>query len=201
LFAEFINQAGALPPNEIRDFEERGEKALMKLAAKQADNQGEECEVRRFFALIQSALSAGRCHVSDRFNQSAPTVNPHFWGWRTIPMASMGDVPKDEEGNVEQMRKPQGQRIGWTHEDTLFLDGEAAYAVAQGYAREQGATIEISKHTLWKRVHEKGLLSETSTEKTEQGVKRKLAVRRRFGGPLTYVYSLSAYVFENDAVS
>ena len=201
LFAEFITEAGALSPHEIRYFEERGEKALMTLAARQADNQGEECEVRRFFALIQSALSAGRCHVSDRFNHGAPANNPHFWGWRSIPMPNLGDVPKDEDGNQEQMRKPQGQRIGWSDGDTLFLEGEAAYAVAQSYTREQGATIEISKHTLWKRVFEKGLLTETSTEKTEHGTKRRLAIKRRFGGPLTPVYSLSTYVFENDLIS
>jgi hypothetical protein len=58
--------------------------------------------------------------------------------------------------------------------------------------------LKISKHTLWKEVHEKGLISETSTE---QGAKRRLAIKRRFGGQLTSVCSFSSNVSEFDVVS
>ena len=188
LLAEFITQTGALPPTKAADFEDRGEKALRALMARQGDNQREECEVRRFFALLQSALSAGRCHVSDKFTQGKPEDKPHFWGWRAIPMPV-------EDGNPIEQYRPLGERIGWTDGKTLWLDGEAAYAKAQAYAREQGATIEVSKNTLWKRVHEKKLLTAV---RLEDGKVRYLTVKQRFGGPPIPVYSLSAEVFESE---
>ena len=158
--------------------------ALRALMVRQSDNQAEEDEVRRFFALLQSALSAGRCHVSDRHTQGAPEHLPHAWGWRAVP------VPSSEGGTVEQ-GGPQGQRIGWTDGQTLWLDGKAAFATVQAYAREQGGLFEIGKTTLWKRVHERGQLVRTS-KRTDGSIKPQ--VRERIGGALPWVYALSAEV-------
>ena len=187
LFVEFINETGAFPPSEVRDFEERAEKALRALMARQADNQGEEDEVKRFFSLLQSALSAGRCHVSDKFNQGPPAERPHFWGWRMVALPS-------EDGKTTEQGKPQGQRIGWTDGKFLLLDGEAAFAVAQVYAREQGATFEITKHTLWKRVHERGLLADTSKE----GERVKPQRQAWINGGKKWVYVFAVDVFESE---
>lgn len=187
LLFEFAMQSGAFPPAEASDFEERAEKALRALMARQSDNQAEEDEVKRCLCLLQSALSAGRCHVSDRHNQGAPAHLPHAWGWRSIAVTT-------EEGGTVEHNKPQGQRIGWTDGQTLWLDGEAAYATAQVYAREQGGLFEISKTTLWKRVHERGLLTANTLE---GGKLRKLAVKQRINGASIWVYALSVNVFEN----
>lgn len=188
LLLEFAAERGALSPTEVGDFLERAEMALRALMARQADNQAEEDEVRRFFALLQSALSAGRCHVADRLNQGPPANLPHAWGWRAIL------IPSEDGGTIEQCR-PQGQRIGWTDGQTLWLDGEAAFATVQGYAREQGGLFEIGKNTLWKRVHERGLLKANTLE---GGKLRKLSVRQRMNGVLTWVYALAVDVFENE---
>ena len=188
LLAEFATETGALSPGEAADFEEQAEKALRALMARQADNQAEEDEVRRFFALMQSALSAGRRHVSDRHNQGAPADLPHAWGWRAIQVQS-------EDSGIIEHTKPQGQRVGWTDGQTLWLDGEAAYATAQVYAREQGGLFEIGKVTLWKRIHERGLLTANTFE---AGKLRKLAVNQWINGRATPVYALSAQVFENE---
>ena len=113
-------------------------------------------------------------------------------------MPSVENTEGANNGQLEEHRRPQGRRIGWTDGDKLWLDGETAYAVTQAFAREQGATIEISKTTLWKRVHEKGLLTDVTMENNKI---RKLAVRLRFGGQLTPVYALSAYVFESEKLT
>jgi hypothetical protein len=187
LLFEFATQSGAFSPAEAGELEERAELALRDLMARQADNQTEENEVIRFFALLQSALSAGHCHVSDKHHQGAPKDLPHFWGWRSIP--------SPEAGSTMEQQKPQGKRIGWTDGQTLWLDGEATQATVQAYAREQGGLFEIGKNTLWKRVHEKGLLTATTFEK---GKLRKLAVKQRFGGPSIWVYALAANVFDSE---
>lgn len=186
LLAEFAAQAAALSPQEVADFEERAEKALLALMARQNDTQAEEDEVRRFFALLQSALSAGRCHVSDRFNQGAPGHLPHAWGWRSIAVQA-------ENGGAAEHTRPQGQRIGWTDGQTLWLDGEAAYATAQTYAREQGGLFEVGNRTLWKRIHERGLLVANTFE---SGRLRKLAVKQWINGRAMDVYALAVEVFE-----
>ena len=187
LLFEFATQTGAFPPAESAGLEERAEKALRALMARQCDNQAEENEVRRFISLLQSALSAGRCHVSDRHHQGAPAHLPHAWGWRSVPTGA-------EDGKPAEVGRPQGQRIGWTDGHTLWLDGEAAYATAQTYARDQGGLFEISKTTLWKRVHERGLLTANTFE---GGKLRKLAVKQRINGQAINVYAVSASIFEN----
>lgn len=191
LFLEFATHSGAFPPSEGLNFEERAETALRGLMARQGDNQAEEDEVRRFFALLQSALSAGRCHVSDRLNQGAPAHLPHAWGWRSIAV-------QQEDGSIVEQRKPQGQKIGWTDGKSLWLDGEAAYATAQVYAREQGGMFEIGKTTLWRRVHERGLLTACTYE---GGKLRKLAVKQWINGHSIPVYVLAADVFEKSDLS
>jgi len=184
---EFATQTGALPPAESADLEERAEKALRGLMAGQCDNQAEEDEVRRFLSLLQSALSAGRCHVSDRHNQGAPAHLPHSWGWRSVPTTA-------EDGKAVEVGRPQGPRIGWTDGQTLWLDGEASYAITQTYARDQGGLFEISKTTLWKRVHERGLLTANTLE---GGKLRKLTVQQWIGGKKMNAYALAANVFDS----
>ncbi|BBL73009.1 cell wall-binding protein [Methylomagnum ishizawai] len=186
LFIEFATESGVLASAEASDFEARAEGALRDLMARQGDNQAEENEVRRFFTLLRSALSAGRCHVSDRHHQGPPEVQPHAWGWRAVPAGPL-------EGTTKET-KPQGSCIGWTDGKTLWLDGDAAFAIAQVYAREQGGLFEIGKITLWKRVHEAKLLMACTHEK---GRFRKLTVKRRIAGVQTPVYELAATVFES----
>ncbi|MFZ4699756.1 MAG: hypothetical protein ACOYMG_06860 [Candidatus Methylumidiphilus sp.] len=190
LFAEFIMQTGAIPAKEIADFEERAEKSLQSLMTRQSESQGEEDEVKRFFALVYSALSAGRCHVSDKLTQGPPNENPFFWGWLTHTVTH-------EDKKIVEHLKPQGQCIGWTDKDNkeLCLDGEATYAVTQAYAREQGRTIEIGKNTLWKRIKEKGLLARTTRENDGR---EKPQVRVKIGGVPKWLYVLSARDFKNE---
>lgn len=187
LLVEFATDAGALTAPEALAFQERAGPALRALMAAQGEQQREEDEVLRFFNLLRSALDSGRCHVSDRLSQGAPKVNPHGWGWRSIPP---GDG--DEAARIE----PNGSRIGWTDGKSLWLDGEAAYAVVTTFARSQSADLGVTKGTLFKRIHERGLLSET----TKVG-KTRLAVKARMAGVPTWVYVMSAYVFESEALS
>lgn len=187
LLVEFATDAGALTAPEAHAFQELAGDALRRLMAAQGEQQREEDEVIRFFALLRSALDSGRCHVSDRLNQGAPKVHPHSWGWRSVPP---GDG--DEAARME----PNGSRVGWTDGQTLWLDGEAAYAVVTSFARSQSAELAVGKGTLYKRIHERGLLTET----TKVG-KPRLAVKVRMAGVPTWVYVMSAYVFESEALS
>ena len=52
----------------------------------------------------------------------------------------------------------QGDRIGWTEDQWLYLDPTAAFGVAQKMGGACGETIPVSERTLRKRFHERGLL-------------------------------------------
>jgi len=60
----------------------------------------------------------------------------------------------DEEG----VSLGKGERIGWNTGAYLYLDPDLAYAHVQRLAREQGVSLPVTPRTLWKRMHERGLL-------------------------------------------
>jgi len=83
LLFEFATQSGTFSPVEVGDFQERAEIALRALMARQGDNQAEEDEVRRFFALLQSA--------SARAVAMCPTGTPKAHR-NTCPMLGAGGL-------------------------------------------------------------------------------------------------------------
>jgi hypothetical protein len=48
--------------------------------------------------------------------------------------------------------------VGWLANDRLYLEPEAAFSVVQKLAESQKAPLPITQQTLWKRMHEHGLL-------------------------------------------
>ena len=90
---------------------------------------------------------------------------PEGWGWRWVPH------------NYEW--QPQGRCIGWLNGDNLYLDPEAAYATVQALAREQNDPIPVTAQTLWKRLHERGLLMTTDQTRQTNTVRHFLGGQRR----------------------
>jgi hypothetical protein len=52
-----------------------------------------------------------------------------------------------------------GDCIGWTSEKYVFLDPDRAFATAQRLAQEQGEFLPVTPRTLWRRMHDQGLLA------------------------------------------
>ncbi|MGA9306011.1 MAG: DUF3854 domain-containing protein, partial [Candidatus Sulfotelmatobacter sp.] len=111
-------------------------------------NQGAS---RRFLDLVGSAFVAGRAHVVG-VNGAAP-CNPESWGWRKGQFRYDGD-PADSTWN------PQGDCVGWSEGDDVYLDPAAAYRAAQAMA--SGAnSIGVEERTVWKRLADDKLLAST----------------------------------------
>ena len=75
--------------------------------------------------------------------------------------------------------QPQGRLIGW--EDGaggLFLEPESSYTAVQEMGNATGEGVGISSATLRKRLHERGMLLSTETDKN----KVRLTVRQTIGG-------------------
>src|SRR5215217_1838635 len=89
-------------------------------------------------ALVDAATTQAEHQASEE------PENPGRWGWRY---------------GLDEWR-PRGKRIGWVAADgSLLLEPGVAFAVAQRTARDQGIALVVNQRTMWKRLHEKGVLA------------------------------------------
>lgn len=151
-FLRFAFETGSITEEERAVIWRRVWAGLSDMATAQAEYQVAEDPVTRFLALLGAAIASGRAHVADAEDGAEP-VDGQRWGWRE--------------------NKPQGELVGWLEVPNLYLEPEAAYAVAQRLARDQGTSLPVTARTLWKRLAERGLL--TATEPRKNTVKRVVA--------------------------
>jgi hypothetical protein len=115
---------------------------LVEAATAQAEHQASEEPTQQFRELLEAAIG-GDAHLADAQTDEKPE-NPGRWGWR---------YGLDEWS-------PRGKRIGWVAGDgSLLLEPGSAFAMAQRTARDQGVALPVNPRTMWKRLHEKGLLA------------------------------------------
>lgn len=182
-FFLFAEQSGALDATTRAERYRHCDEALRALIQAQGDLQSDQDEVRQFLRLLKSCLNKGGAHVSDAADQGAPAEQAHFWGWRTI---------RGADGGPEI--RPLGARIGWVDSTRLYLDGDAAFEAAGNLARATGEAFAISQRTLWRRLHERGLLLDVLVESG----RTRLAAKHSFGGLRQRVYVLRRQQFENE---
>jgi len=163
MFLAFARDANAIDETQTQGLWQRGWKAFGETAAVQAANQATQEPTTRYIQLLQSAIAAGKAHVTAA-DGTAP-VSATTWGWRAL-------WPSSDE-------QPQGTRIGWLDGDDLYLDPQSAFAIAQSLANNLGETIPISSRTLHKRLTEKGLLASMEQDRNTLTVRRVLEGTRR----------------------
>ena len=136
---------------------ERGWKAFEEVADQQGQHQAASDPTTQFFAFLNAGLASGKAHIADLTGDppSQPKgqdewTSPSAFGWRER------SVGGGEYGEKEW--HPQGDRIGWTGDNWLYLDPTAAFGVAQKMGQACGETIPVTERTLRKRFHERGLL-------------------------------------------
>ena len=139
---------------------------LTALATEQHALQRASDPVERFYELLVAVLSSGKGHISsaespDRKPEDA--VDANALGWRR---------------NAEGTWHPQGPCIGWWADDGIYLEPEAAYAAAQQLGGSGGEGISVASTTLYRRMHERGLL--VSVER--RGGETRLKPRKSIGG-------------------
>ena len=159
VFGEFAEEIGVFSPEDEEEFRGRCWRALGEAAAAQPTIQAETDPVERFCALLTAAVSSGRAHIADPKGDN-PTRGAR-WGWRRGQSGSYG----------------HGDRIGWVDGENLYLEPEAAYAVAQRMAQEGTEPLSISSETLRKRLHEKGKLLTTDTQRKRLTIRKTLEGR------------------------
>lgn len=163
-FLRFAKESAAISEEERSDLETRGWKALCEAAGSQSRHQESQEPARRFIELLSSSIASGDAHVANL--RGDPPEPPAAWGWRI--------VMRGDDANYE----PRGRRVGWLHEEDLYLDPDASYRVVQSLAGP-GGELPILPQTLRKRLHEAGLLVSTDRARETLTIRRMIESRQR----------------------
>jgi len=163
VFAKFLAEAGVLADSELATFQFRAMAALKEAADAQADFVEAIEPVGAFFRLLCAAIGSGSAHLADPHG-GPPAGRESACGWRP---AALG----------EGAWLPQGVRVGWIHNDDLFLERETAYRAAQAMAPDR-AGVEVSPGTLTRRLHERGLLASVEANRRTLTIRRTVEGRR-----------------------
>ena len=121
-------------------------------------------------AATPTPIASGQVHIADAKTGTKPE-DAGNWGWRCRRYPS---------GGVEQEEwQPRGSLAGWLDGDDLLLEPEAVYAAVQRLARDQGNVFAITATTLWKRMHETGLIASRDETRQRNTVRRMIFNKRR----------------------
>lgn len=90
-----------------------------------------------FIELLRSAMTSGRANLQTTEGGQPPDIG-HLCGWR--------------DG------KPNGECVGWIHDNVLYLEMNTAYGVANAQGHRNGEGIAVGKNTLTARLEEKELI-------------------------------------------
>lgn len=185
-FLAYASAIGAISDTERATLWQRGWAALNEAAAHQPGYQEDEDDVTRFLTALKGALAAGDAHAADATHPGEPCAWP-AWGWRQ-------DISNSDDGQhaprTTTTWRAQGRCLGWRASDRLYLDPDAAYSIADRFAASQKRALSLSAQTLWKRLHERGLLKRDPSQD-------KNKVKRTIGSERPYVIDVAANVFEH----
>ena len=98
------------------------------------------------------------------------------WGWRL------------ESGEGTWL--PKGEKTGWIDDQALYLEPDAAFAVAQKLARDQNDALPVTQRTLHKRLKEGNYL-----ENSHDSTRTTLTVRRTIEGQRRPILHLRKDIF------
>jgi hypothetical protein len=144
-FLKFALESGAITAERQQQLSERFRVACLAAAAEQAAHVQAADPAVFFLRLLAAVFTSGRAHLAVRRADGSD------------------EGVADDQAPLERVGwlngSPSGHRIGWVEGENLYLEPEAAFAVVQDLAREQGDAIAVQSRTLWRRLREKNLLA------------------------------------------
>lgn len=160
---DFIASTGAICETDRKILESRMESGLLANARAQGDTLTENDPAQLFETYVRAAVAGGDAHLASRETGGEPAQSARF-GWR-MRMVSTRD-------GVMQSAEEKGRRIGWVdlEADALYLQPDAAFAVAQDHGKRMGKTIPITATTLAKRLLDAKKIQSTESGRTKQKI-------------------------------
>ena len=185
LWLRFARQAGAVDEASGDALWSRVRMALLALGDVQTQFTATQEPAQQFVDLLSAALAGQRAHLVTLSGERPAWAER--WGWRV----SEQTIWDREAGCLREKRgwaiAPGSRPIGWVvSEDEVYLQADNAYAAAQHLASEKRESLSVGEKTLWKRLHDAGMLA--SVDSTDH----KHLIRRKIGGHRQYVVHLHA---------
>lgn len=190
MFLEFLTSTGAITDAQSQTLLSSIDTGLQQAFNEQGIYQADQDEVERFLQLLRAALSSGNAHIACRLKLGPPEVRPYSWGWRDACTDLTGD----------KAYSPMGDCIGYyaAPKDNapaeVWLQQDTAYKIVQQFARGQGDGFLLSASSLWRRMHDRGLI--VHTESNAGRSKPRLDVKRVVAGQSKRVMVLAADLVE-----
>lgn len=79
------------------------------------------------------------------------------------------------------MIAPGSRPIGWiVSDEQVYLQPDSAYAAAQHLASEKRESLTVGEKTLWKRLHDAGMLASVDTADNKHLIRRKIGEHRQY---------------------
>ncbi|MGZ4980393.1 MAG: cell wall-binding protein [Methylobacter sp.] len=190
VFLEFLEGSGALSWEQRQTLLPSIDSGLQQAFREQSVYQIDQDEVERFLQLLRAALSSGGAHIACRLKLGPPEVRPYSWGWRDAGTDMAGDKNFNPMGDCMgyyASPKDNMQAEVWLQQDT-------AYKIAQQFARSQGDSFLLSAASLWRRMHDRGLI--IHAEPNAGRSKPRLDVKRTVAGQSKRLMVLAAELIE-----
>jgi hypothetical protein len=158
----FAQEVGAIDGARAAELRQRGAVAFAAAVGEQTEAIQEADSARLFLRLLDGVLTSGVAYLEGV--RGGPPENPLDWGW----------VPGGQT-------RPGARFIGWVDEQGVYLQPEAAFAVAQHLANAHNTTIPVGETTLWKRLREGGFLASWDATRQRNKVRKDIGgVRGRY---------------------
>jgi hypothetical protein len=180
LWLQFAREIGVVDEADAGALWERVQAALVAVGDTQTQFTATQEPAQQFVDLLSAALAGQRAYLVTLTGER-PTW-PERWGWRVIEQTVWD---RDAECLKEKRSwtiAPGSRPIGWVvSENEVYLQPDNAYAAAQHLASEKRESLSVGEKTLWKRLHDAGMLASVD------GTDHKHLIRRKIGGHRQYV--------------
>ena len=168
---EFAVARGAITEADSKRIQDQAWAALGRAAESQLDHQQSSEPATRYLELLMSAIASGKAHLAGLDGNHPGEESAGSCGWRK------------QHASWQFM----GPRIGWIEGESIYLEPNAAYNVAQQVAGDGGGALIDSEREMRKRLEERGLLHSPDGDRFN-----RRAVRKRIEGVDRWVLFLRA---------
>lgn len=152
----YAERAGAITQARSEQLWRRAWKALCDLGADQGRYARDAEPEMVYLRALGSLIAAGRAHLAGPDGGSP--AQAERYGWRFREQAVSGTWHGQRYGIWE----PQGERLGWTDGENIYLDPDGSHKAARQFAEASGQPLGQSKHMLHKLLAERRLLASRS---------------------------------------
>jgi hypothetical protein len=179
LWVRFAVQAGALTEQQAAALLQRVRATLLAVGAAQVATAAERSPAQQFIELLGAALAGQRAHLVTP--QGGRPEHPDRWGWRPLQRAEWDPQTRRTVERVDWLPAPGSRLIGWVGPgEHVYLQPDSAYAAAQQLAGEKRESLAVGEKTLWKRLHDAGMLASVDSAEGKHLIRRTIGEHRRY---------------------